>query len=141
MAEDADGQRVDQRIALVHRVEVGLAADVRQAEAVAVKRDARDDTVDDTRCVGLFDGAEPQLVHDGDRAGAHRDDVAHDAADAGCRALEGLDVAGVVVRLDLEGDSPALADIDDAGVLSHAHHEVLLHGRRDLLTELAQVDL
>ena len=91
--------------------------------------------------VGVVDRAEAQLVHDGDRARAHRDDVAHDAADAGRGALERLDVARVVVRLDLEGDRPALADVDDAGVLAHADHEVLLHLVRDLLAELAQVDL
>ena len=101
----------------------------------------RDDAVHDAGGVGVVDRAEAQLVHDGDRAGAHRDDVAHDAADAGRGALERLDVARVVVRLDLEGDRPALADVDDAGVLAHADHEVLLHLVGDLLAELAQVDL
>ena len=95
----------------------------------------------DARGVGVVDGAEAQLVHDGDRARAHRDDVADDAADAGRGALERLDVARVVVRLDLEGDRPALADVDDAGVLAHAHHEAGLHLVGDLLAELAQVDL
>jgi hypothetical protein len=89
----------------------------------------------------VVDRAEAQLVHDGDRARAHRDDVADDAADAGRGALEGLDVARVVVRLDLEGDGPALADVDDAGVLAHADHEALFHLVGDLLAEAAQVDL
>jgi hypothetical protein len=127
--------------ALVHRVEVGLASDVRQPQAVAVERDAGDDAVHHARGIGLVDRAEAQLVHDRDRAGAHRDDVAHDAADAGRGALERLDVRRVVVRLHLERDGPALADVDDAGVLAHAHHEVLLHRGRDLLAELAEVDL
>ena len=93
VAEHADRERVDERVALVHRVELGLAADVRQAEAVAVERDAADDAVHDAGGVRVVDGAEAQLVHDGDRAGAHRDDVADDAADAGRGALERLDVA------------------------------------------------
>ena len=41
--QDADAQRVDQRVAGVRRVEADLAADVRQAEAVAVAADAGDD--------------------------------------------------------------------------------------------------
>ena len=46
----------------------------------------------------------------------HGEDVAQDAADAGGRALEWLDRAGVVVRFHLECDAPAVADVDDAGV-------------------------
>ena len=141
MPQHADRERVHERVRLVDGVEPGLAADVRQAEAVAVEADARDDAVHDARGVGVVDGAEAQRVHDGDRARAHRDDVAHDAADAGRGALERLDVARVVVRLDLERDRPALADVEHAGVLAHAHHQVLLHRGRDLLAELAQVDL
>ena len=39
----------------------------------------------------VVDGAEAQLVHDGDRARTHGDDVADDAAHAGGRALVGFD--------------------------------------------------
>ena len=74
-----------------------------------------------------------------DRPGAHGEDVADDAADAGRRALVRLDVGRVVVRLDLEGDRPAVADVDDAGVLAHADEQRV--GLRRLLAELAQVDL
>ncbi len=141
MAEDPDGERIDQRIRLVHRVEPRLAADVRQPEAVTVERDPADHTVDDPRGVGVVDRTEAQRIHDRHRPRAHRDDVAHDATDAGRSALERLDVGRVVVALDLEGDRPALADIDHAGVLADADHEVLLHGGADLLPELAQVHL
>ena len=41
-----------------------------------------------------------------------------DAADAGGRALVGLDVAGVVVRFDFEGACPAVAYVDDACVFA-----------------------
>jgi hypothetical protein len=89
----------------------------------------------------VVDSAEAECVHHRDGPCTHRDDVAHDAADSRGRALERLDVARVVVRLDLEGDRPALTDVEHARVLAHAHHEVLLHRRRDLLAELPQVDL
>ena len=91
--------------------------------------------------VRVVDRAEAQLVHDGDRAGTHRDDVANDAAHARRGTLKGLDEGGVVVRLDLEGHRPALADIHDTGVLAHAHHEICAHLLGGLLTELAQVFL
>ena len=128
VAQLADAQRVDEGVALVGGVKLGFAADVGQAQAVAVAADAGDDAVDDARRVGVVDGAEAQLVHDGDRAGAHGDDVADDAAHAGGRALVGLDEGRVVVGLHLEGDGPAAADVDDAGVLAHADEEVLPHG-------------
>jgi hypothetical protein len=141
VSHHADREGVHERVALVDRIEHGLAADVGKAEAVAVERDAGDHTVHDARGVGVVDRAEAQLVHDSDRAGAHRDDVADDSADAGRRALERLDVARVVVRLDLEGHRPALADVDHTGVLAHADHEAGLHLVGDLLAELAEVDL
>ena len=139
MLHHADAQGVDQGIALVAGVEYGLAADVRQAEAVPVTPDARDDAGQHPLGVGVVGGAETQRVHHGDGTGAHGEDVADDAPDAGGRALVGLDVAGVVVRLDLEGDRVVLADVDDAGVLADADQQGV--GLRGLLAELLQVHL
>ena len=126
-AHGADAERVDERVALVAVVEDDLATDVGQADAVAVAADARDDPGQHSLGVGVVEVAEPQRVHDRDRAGAHRHDVADDAADPGRRALVGLDVGRVVVRLDLEGHRPAVADVDDAGVLTDADEELLAH--------------
>src|ERR1022692_859701 len=80
----------------------------------------------------VVQAAEAEGIHDGDGARAHGEDVAQDAADTGGRALQGLDEAGVIVRLDFESDDVAAADIDDAGVLAGAlHHQ--LAARRQLL--------
>ena len=136
-AHHSDAQRVDQRVAGVALVEVDLAADVRQAEAVAVAADARDDTGQHSRGVGRGDLAEAQRVHDRDRASAHGQDVAHDAADARRGALVRLDIGRVVVRLDLEGDRPALTRVDHTRVLAHADKQRV--GLRCLLAELLQV--
>ena len=68
--------------------------------------------------------AEAQRVEHGDRPRAHREDVAQDAAHAGGRALERLDRARVVVRLDLEGHREAVAHVHHAGVLARAHQQV-----------------
>ena len=135
---DADAQRVDERVALVAVVEDDLAADVGQAEAVAVAADAGDDARQHALGVGVVEVAEPQRVHDRDRAGAHRHDVADDAADAGGRTLVGLDVGRVVVRLDLEGHRPAVADVDDAGVLADADEQLLAHLVGGVLAELRE---
>ena len=110
-------ERVDQRIPRVARVEVELAADVGQAQAVPVEGDAADHAGQHPAGVGGVGRAEPERVHHRDRARAHRQDVADDAADAGGRALVGLHVGRVVVRFDLEGDRVALADVHHPGVV------------------------
>ena len=139
--QHADAQRIDQGVAGVGLVEDGLAADVRQAQAVAVAADAGDDAGQHALRVRGVGRAEAQLVHHGDRAGAHGHDVADDAADAGGGALIRLDVGRVVVGLDLEGDGPAVADVDDAGVLADAGEHLLLHRVGRGLAEVAQVHL
>ncbi len=60
MPHDADGARVDQRVALVAGVEDDLAADVGQAQAVAVAADAGDHARQDAFGVGVVGGAEAQ---------------------------------------------------------------------------------
>ena len=102
--DDADAHRVDQRVLGEARVEVDLAANGRHAEAVAVVADAGHDAVEQVPVAGLVERAEAQRVEQRDRPRAHGEDVAHDAADAGRRALVRLDGARMVVRLDLEDD-------------------------------------
>ena len=118
LAQYADTHRIDQRVAGVALVEDGLAADVGQAQRVAVSADAADHAVEHTTGVRRVSGAEPKLVHHGDRSRAHRHDVADDAADAGGRTLVGLDVGRVVVRFHFERDGPAVTDVDDTRVLA-----------------------
>jgi hypothetical protein len=57
-------------------------------------------------------GAEAQRVERRDRPRAHREHVAQDAADAGRRALVGLDVAGWLWLSILKIDAIAVADVD-----------------------------
>jgi hypothetical protein len=74
--------------------------------------------------------AETQRVHVGDRARAHGEDVAQYAADAGGRALVGLDVTGVVVALHLEDGGLAVADVDHAGILARPLDHLGTAGRQ-----------
>ena len=80
--------------------------------------------------------AERERVEAGDRPRPHGEHVAQDAADAGCRALIGLDVARVVVALHLEHDREPVADRDHAGVLARPLDHVRRAGR-----QRAQMDL
>jgi hypothetical protein len=126
-----EGHRVDEAVVLVRGLEVDLAADRRHADRVAVVADAGDGVVEQVaralRALGL---AEAQRVEHRDRPRAEGEDVAQDAAHAGGGALEGLDRARVVVRLDLEGADQPAADVDGAGVLAGAHDDVAALGRQ-----------
>ena len=65
------------------------------------------------RLRGVVDRTEAERIHHRDRPCAHREDVAKDAADAGRRALVGLDGGRMVVALDADGGRDAVADVDD----------------------------
>ena len=134
---DAHAERVDQRVSRIAGVKGQLAADVGQAEAVSVEGDAADHPGQHPPGVRRARRAEPERVHHRDRPGAHGQDVPDDPAHAGRRALERLHVRRVVVRLDLERDGVALADVHDPGVVPDAGQQRI--GRRRLLGELAQV--
>ena len=129
---DAEAEHVDQRIAVVRLVEGDLAADRRDADAVAVAADAGDDAFEDAAVERHVGRAEAQRVQQRHRPRAHREDVANDAADAGGRALVRLDERRVVVRLDLEHRRQAVADVDGAGVLSRPLQHAAAGGRQRL---------
>src|SRR5262249_57393350 len=76
---------------------------------------------------------EPQGVEQRDWARPHRDHISEDAADSCRRPLVGLDGAGMVVRLDLEDNRPALADVHSPCVFARA-----LKDARALRRKLAQ---
>src|SRR5262249_15907601 len=74
--------------------------------------------------------AESERIHIGDGPGAHGEHVAHDAADAGRRALIRLDVGGMVVALHLEHGRLAIAEIDHARVLARTLDDLRAFGRQ-----------
>jgi hypothetical protein len=121
--DHADAHRVDERVALVRRVEVDLARDGRHAEGVSVVADPAHDAVEEVAHAGAVERPEPERVERADRPRAHREDVPLDAADAGGRALVRLDGGRVVVALDLERDGQPVADVHEPGVLLAGLHE------------------
>ena len=124
--------RVDEAVLLVRALEVDLAADRGDADRVAVVADAGDRALEQVARARRTSAelAEAQRVEDRDRPRADREDVAQDAADAGRGALERLDRARVVVRLDLERARQPVADVDRARVLARAHDEPRALGRQ-----------
>ena len=108
VSAEAERHRVDQAVLLVGRLEVDLAADRRHADRVAVVPDARDGAVEQV-ARALRRVGSPKRSESSTAIG--RAPIAKMSrrmpADAGGRALEGLDRARVVVRLDLEGARPA----------------------------------
>jgi len=127
---EPERHRVDEAVLLVRALEVDLAADRRDADRVAVVADAADGVVEQVPRAPRARLAEAQRVEDRDRPRADREDVAQDAADPRRRALERLHRRGVVVRLDLERDDPAVADGHRAGVLARAERQPRALGRQ-----------
>src|SRR3982074_1680270 len=81
-ANQAYAHRVDEWIVGVALVEIDLATDGRDADAVAVPADAGNHSFD--VMAGFRQRPEAQRVEQRNRSRAHRDDVADDAANA-CR--------------------------------------------------------
>ena len=129
LAENTQGERVHQRIAVVAFFKDALAADGRDAEAVAIVRDPRDNAFENAAIARNIERAEAYRVQHGDGPRAHGENIAQDAADAGGRALERFDEARMVVRFDLECDRVASADINDARVLARTlQHQFATRG-------------
>src|SRR5688572_1302219 len=84
-------------------------------------------------------GPEPQRVDRGNRPRAHRKNVTNNAAHACGRALKGFNSARMVVRLDLERDGQAVADIDDPRVFLAGPNENLGRPRRECFQERAGI--
>ncbi len=85
------------------------------------------------------DGAEAKRVENGDGAGTHGENVAENAADASGGALERFDVAGMIVRFDLEGGDEAAADVHNAGVFARTLHDELAARGQALEVHLARL--
>ena len=117
MPQDTQGEGINQRVALVALVEIHLARDRRNTEAIAIVGDASHDTGEETANFRIREFSEAQRIERSNRTGAHGEDVANDATHARRRSLEGLNGARMVMRFDLEGDGHAVTHIDDAGIL------------------------
>ena len=123
---DADGAAVDERVGGVALIKEHGAVHGGYAKLVAVVAYAGHHTgrhagrVQHTwaqRSERRAGRSKAEHVGVGDRLGAHAQHVADHAADAGVGAAEGLQGAGVIVRLHLDRDLVGLGEHDDAGVV------------------------
>ena len=72
----------------------------------------------------------PQRVHHRHRPRAHGENVAQNSADARGRSLKWFDKRRMIVRLDFERAGPAVADVNDAGILARPlHHQLAARGQ------------
>ena len=93
-------------------MEGDFATNGRDAKTVSVRRNtvhnaAKEEAVFNVDVSIAIDIAEAKAVQNSDWPCAHADDVADDAADAGCGAIKWFDIAWVVVRFHLEDDALA----------------------------------
>ena len=116
----ANGHRVDDDIAVIGRIEIGLAADCRYADAIAVAADTGNHALDQMLHLRMLGPSETQGIEIGHGPRAHRKDIAQDAADAGRCALIGFDIGRMVVALHLEDRRLTVTNIDDAGIFAGA---------------------
>src|SRR5215469_1456058 len=117
---EADAHCVDQNIAVIGGVELALAAYGRHADAIPIPADPRYDTGQEVPSKRMVRAAEAQRVEDRNRSRPHCKDIAQNATHTCRGALIRFDKRGVIVALDLENDSVAVADVDDAGILARA---------------------
>ena len=127
---DTDGHRVDENIAIIGLVEIGLAAYGGHAYAIAIAANASDDALDEVLHLRVLGPAKAQRVHIGNRARTHGEHIAEDPADARCRALVGLDIAGMVVALHLEDGGLAITNVDHAGIFAWSAYHLRPLGRQ-----------
>ena len=107
---------VDKGIPLIGRIEIHLTGHGRHAEGIAVIPDSAHHPVEKIAHAGVVQRAEPERIERTDGSGAHREDVALDAAHAGSGPLVGLHRRGVIVRFDFERDRKTAPDIDESGI-------------------------
>ncbi len=105
-------------------VEDDLSPDGRHPDAVAIVRDSGDDLLEEVAVLLLVEGAEVERVHQGDRTGAHGEDVADDPADTGGGTVVGVHVAWVVVALHRDGESAGIAEPHDSGVITRPEQDL-----------------
>src|SRR6185503_9174853 len=79
---DSETEHVDERVAGVTFVEADLTADCRDADAVAVARNSRDDAGKSTAHERIIERSEAQRVEECDWPRAHRENIANNAAHA-----------------------------------------------------------
>ena len=131
LPDNAQADHIDQAVLVEGPVEIDVAADVGDADGVSVSRDAVHHlagNVPDLVPALAVRVPEPQVIGNREHLGAHAEHVPDVPSHAGGRAFIGNDLAGVVVALVGNDDSPPLAvnlpQLDDAGILLRPEDDI-----------------
>ena len=131
---EADRHGVDQDVAIVALVELGLTCDGRHADAVSITANAGDHICHETARLRVSGIAKAQGIDQRNGPRAHRENIPQDAAHPGRSALIGFDVGRVIVALHLEDGGHwtigAIADIDHACILARPLDDMLISCRK-----------
>ncbi len=136
-ASDTERERVHERILRIAKLEADFSPDCGHAKTISVIADAANHPVENAAIFrGLFRGrvfarrdfTKAERIEDRYRARAHGENIPQDAANAGGRALERLDVTRMIVRFDFERGHEAVPDVHDAGVFPWTLHDKLAAG-------------
>ena len=134
LPEHTQRENIHQRIPVVAGLKHALAAHGRNAKTVPVMRDAAHHAFHNPRVpcavLRIVQRSEPQRIHHRNRPRAHGENVAQNSAHARSRALKRLNETRMIVGFNLERNRPAVADIDNAGVLPRALQHQLAASRQ-----------
>ena len=129
-------KRIQQRIPRVTRLKPRLSTKIRHPKTVPIPRHAMHHTSRDLVIpppqrlirLRLIQRPKPQRIHHRQRPRIHRKNIPQNPADTRSRALIRLDVARMIVRLNLERTSPPIPHIDDPGILPRPLHHAARPG-------------
>ena len=121
---EACGKGVHKAIAIVRAVKPDFAPYGGHAKAVAVAADALHHACDQSLGFGVGGDTETEGIHRRNRACAHGEHIAQDAANARSRPLGRFDVAGVVVGLHFEYERLAVTNVHDTCVFTRAANDL-----------------
>ena len=122
MPERSQTENIHQWISFVGGIQNQLSADRRHTDTVSVMGNALDHALDQRtgsfpRLPFRFRSAKPQRIHKGYRTCTHGEDIAQNSAHPSGSSLKRLHCAGMIVGLDLEGQSQTIPSIHHARIL------------------------
>ena len=116
-----EGHGIHQGVTGVGGVKGHLTPHGGHPDAIAVMGDAGHHSLNQAHIGRILQGTETQRVQQGDGPGPHREDVAQDSPHTRGRPLKRFNGGRVVVALDLEGESMALAQVHHTSIFAGTH--------------------
>ena len=116
----ANAHGVDQGVLVIATVKIDFSAHGGDAQAFAIVGNAADSPLEEPSAALQAQVPEAQGIEDGHRPRPHGKDIANNPPHSGGGAVVGLHRRGVVVALNLKGNSQPFAGADYPGILPGA---------------------